>query len=52
VNEDEITVESAWTIRKLSPTISCLEEFSSLEETIIALFHRLLAYPWCRIFSY
>ncbi|CAG8631110.1 1995_t:CDS:2, partial [Ambispora leptoticha] len=51
VYEGEITVESAWTIGKLSPTISCLEEFNSLEETIIALFRRSLAYPWYRNFE-
>ncbi|CAG8833511.1 46429_t:CDS:2, partial [Gigaspora margarita] len=51
IYEGEITVESAWTIGKLSPTISCLEEFNSLEETIIALFRRSLAYPWRRNFE-
>ncbi|CAG8586768.1 14654_t:CDS:10, partial [Cetraspora pellucida] len=51
VYEGEITVESAWTIGKLSPIISCLEEFNSLEETIIALFRRSLAYPWHRNFE-
>ncbi|CAG8747438.1 8483_t:CDS:2, partial [Acaulospora morrowiae] len=51
VCEGETTVESAWTIGKISPTISCLERFTTLRETIISLFRRSLAYPCYRNFE-
>ncbi|RIA98554.1 SHQ1 protein [Glomus cerebriforme] len=48
VFEGECTVESPWMIGKISPTISCLEQFNSIEDTMIALYRRSLAYPWYR----
>ncbi|CAI2177446.1 9370_t:CDS:2 [Funneliformis geosporum] len=45
VFEGENTVESAWIIGKISPTISCLEQFNSLEEIMKTLYRRSLAYP-------
>ncbi|CAG8487408.1 9454_t:CDS:2 [Acaulospora colombiana] len=51
VYEGEINVESAWTMGKISPTISCLEKFATLKETIISLFRRSLAYPCYRNFE-
>ncbi|RGB43927.1 SHQ1 domain-containing protein [Rhizophagus diaphanus] len=48
VFEGENTVESPWMIGKISPTISCLEQFNSIEETMKALYRRSLAYPWYR----
>ncbi|KAG9293678.1 hypothetical protein G9A89_019015 [Geosiphon pyriformis] len=51
VTEDENTVESVWTIGKLSPTISCLEKFTTLKETIVALYRRALAYPLYRNYA-
>ncbi|KAJ1972726.1 hypothetical protein H4R34_005308 [Dimargaris verticillata] len=42
------TVESAWTIGTLSPTLAALEEFTSLKDTVVALYRRTLAYPLYR----
>ncbi|KAG2189066.1 hypothetical protein INT44_004208 [Umbelopsis vinacea] len=46
--EGEDTVESAWTIGKLSPTIAGLEKFSTLQETLISCYRRALAFPLYR----
>nr|CAG8502450.1 7954_t:CDS:10 [Entrophospora candida] len=51
INEGENNVESVWTIGKISPTISCLEVFNNIEELILSLFHRTLAYPLYRNFE-
>ena len=47
-SEGENTVESTWTIWKLSSTLSCLETFSNPRETMIASVRRSLAYPLYR----
>ncbi|XP_076181661.1 protein SHQ1 homolog isoform X2 [Ptiloglossa arizonensis] len=44
----ENTVESSWTIVKLSSTLSWFEDFSELEEVIKACFRRSLCYPLYR----
>ncbi|KAL1915970.1 uncharacterized protein VTP21DRAFT_6358 [Calcarisporiella thermophila] len=49
--EGESTVESAWTIGKLSPTLACLEQFTTLNELFIALYRRVLSYPLYRSWS-
>jgi len=43
--EGDGSVESPWTICKLSPTLSCLETFTSLREPVIAFLRRALCYP-------
>ncbi|KAK9458941.1 SHQ1 protein-domain-containing protein [Lipomyces oligophaga] len=46
---DEHTSESAWTIGKLSPTISCLDNsFSTIRQIQITCFRRALSYPLYR----
>ncbi|KAJ3411944.1 Hsp90 cochaperone shq1 [Chytridiales sp. JEL 0842] len=49
--EGDPTVESSWTITKLSSTLSSFETFSTLRETLIASFRRSLAYPLYRNFD-
>ncbi|CAO3676886.1 unnamed protein product [Umbelopsis ramanniana] len=49
--EGEDTVESAWTIGKLSPSISGLEKFSTLQETLISCYRRALAFPLYRNYN-
>ncbi|CAB3992811.1 Hypothetical predicted protein [Paramuricea clavata] len=44
----ENTVESAWTISKLSSTLSWFERFTSLEEVLDACVRRSLSYPLYR----
>ncbi|XP_076231396.1 protein SHQ1 homolog isoform X2 [Calliopsis andreniformis] len=44
----ENTVESSWTINKLSSTLSWFEEFSNADEVIKACFRRSLCYPLFR----
>ncbi|KAI8576876.1 hypothetical protein K450DRAFT_254716 [Umbelopsis ramanniana AG] len=46
--EGEDTVESVWTIGKLSPSIAGLEKFSTLQETLISCYRRALAFPLYR----
>ncbi|KAA8915268.1 hypothetical protein TRICI_002625 [Trichomonascus ciferrii] len=46
---DDHTVESAWTIGKLIPAVSCLDtNFSTLHSIVIACTRRALAYPLYR----
>ncbi|ORX94063.1 SHQ1-domain-containing protein [Basidiobolus meristosporus CBS 931.73] len=47
-NEGDNNVESCWIIGKLSSTLSCLEEFSTIREVLVASFRRSLAYPLYR----
>mmetsp|Transcript_6916 Transcript_6916/g.21032 ORF Transcript_6916/g.21032 Transcript_6916/m.21032 type:complete len:375 (-) Transcript_6916:1130-2254(-) len=47
----EMTVESAWTISRISATLSWLETFHSPQEAIQASFRRSLAYPLFRSFQ-
>ncbi|KAJ3247057.1 Hsp90 cochaperone shq1 [Chytriomyces hyalinus] len=49
--EGDFTVESAWTIAKLSPTLSCFETFGTLDEVLVACIRRSLAYPLYRNLS-
>ncbi|XP_022080311.1 protein SHQ1 homolog isoform X2 [Acanthaster planci] len=44
----EDSVESAWTICKLSPTLSWLDWFTSLDEMVTVCFRRALCYPLYR----
>lgn len=46
---DDHTVESAWTIGKLIPAVSCLDNnFSTLQRIVITCTRRALAYPLYR----
>ncbi|KAM9859785.1 protein SHQ1 homolog isoform 1-T3 [Aulostomus maculatus] len=47
----EHNVESPWTIRKLSGTLSWLESFSSLQEVLVSFGRRVLCYPLYRHFG-
>eukprot|EP01113_Clastostelium_recurvatum_P002892 TRINITY_DN11246_c0_g1_i1.p1 TRINITY_DN11246_c0_g1~~TRINITY_DN11246_c0_g1_i1.p1 ORF type:complete len:338 (+),score=117.86 TRINITY_DN11246_c0_g1_i1:43-1014(+) len=44
----ESTVESGWTIAKVSPTLSALETFTSMHYTVRACMRRSLVYPLYR----
>ncbi|KAI1313066.1 Hsp90 cochaperone shq1 [Mortierella claussenii] len=48
VSEGDTTVETAWTLCKLSPSIAALDQFTTLHETLVACFRRSLAYPLIR----
>ncbi|CEI99810.1 hypothetical protein RMCBS344292_13890 [Rhizopus microsporus] len=52
MTEGEGNVESAWCVGKLSSTLSCLEQFSTLKEVIITSFRRSLIYPLYRHFEF
>lgn len=47
-SEGDQSVESSWTIRKLSATLSWLDEFSSLKEVSTAAVRRSLCFPLYR----
>ncbi|XP_056607399.1 protein SHQ1 homolog isoform X2 [Triplophysa dalaica] len=49
--EGEHNVESAWTIRKLSGTLSWLETYQSLQDVLVSFGRRSLCYPLYRHFS-
>ncbi|MCI4375171.1 hypothetical protein PGIGA_G00106250 [Pangasianodon gigas] len=49
--EGEHNVESAWTIRKISGTLSWLETYHSLHEVLVSFGRRVLCYPLYRHFS-
>ncbi|KAJ3188872.1 Hsp90 cochaperone shq1 [Gaertneriomyces sp. JEL0708] len=49
--EGDNTVESPWTICKLSSTLSCFDTFSTLRETLVACIRRALAYPLHRHYA-
>ncbi|KAI9253810.1 SHQ1 protein-domain-containing protein [Phascolomyces articulosus] len=49
--EGEDSVESVWCVGKISPTIACLEQFTTLKEVLIACYRRSLAYPLYRNFA-
>ncbi|XP_017574074.1 protein SHQ1 homolog [Pygocentrus nattereri] len=49
--EGEHNVESAWTIRKLSGTLSWLETYHSVQEVLVSFGRRVLCYPLYRHFS-
>ena len=44
----ELNVESHWTIRKLSATLSWLEDFTSLEQVCKSFARRCLVFPYLR----
>ncbi|KAF9153762.1 hypothetical protein BG015_002684 [Linnemannia schmuckeri] len=44
-SEGDTSIETAWTICKLSPSIAALDQFTTLKETLLASFRRALAYP-------
>ncbi|XP_064632861.1 protein SHQ1 homolog [Lineus longissimus] len=46
--EGESNVESAWTVRKLSATLSWLETFTNLKMVLHSCFQRALSYPLYR----
>mmetsp|Transcript_18180 Transcript_18180/g.22427 ORF Transcript_18180/g.22427 Transcript_18180/m.22427 type:complete len:183 (-) Transcript_18180:95-643(-) len=48
ITQGESNVESAWTIRKLSSTLSWLDEFENAQEVGEAFIHRVLTYPYMR----
>ncbi|OWA54022.1 Protein SHQ1-like protein [Hypsibius exemplaris] len=45
------TVESSWTVTKLSPTLSCLDSFVTIKDALRASFRRSLIYPLYRNFE-
>ncbi|KAK2857751.1 hypothetical protein Q7C36_005670 [Tachysurus vachellii] len=49
--EGEHNVESAWTIRKISGTLSWLETYHSLPEVLVSFGRRVLCYPLYRHIS-
>ncbi|KAJ3147561.1 Hsp90 cochaperone shq1 [Geranomyces michiganensis] len=49
--EGDSTIESPWTVAKLSATLSCFETFHTLQETLTACVRRALAYPLFRSFA-
>ncbi|KAM6169947.1 protein SHQ1 homolog [Rhynchocyon petersi] len=51
VTEGEKNVESAWTIRKLSPTLCWLEICTNIHETLVSFGRRVLCYPLYRHFK-
>ncbi|KAG0244544.1 Hsp90 cochaperone shq1 [Actinomortierella wolfii] len=51
VTEGDNTVETPWTICKLSSTLAALDQFTTLRETVVACFRRMLAYPLYRSWS-
>ncbi|GJJ73209.1 protein SHQ1 [Entomortierella parvispora] len=48
VGEGDTTVETAWTICKLSSSMAALDQFTTLKETLVASVRRSLAYPLSR----
>jgi len=46
--QDDPGVESSWTIRVLSSTLSWLDEFQLPEDAVEANLHRMLTYPYLR----
>ncbi|XP_068714980.1 protein SHQ1 homolog [Montipora foliosa] len=49
--EGENTVESSWTIARISSTFSWFESFTTLSDVLISSAHRSLAYPLYRHWS-
>ncbi|XP_070707827.1 protein SHQ1 homolog isoform X2 [Pempheris klunzingeri] len=49
--EGEHSVESPWTIRKLSGTLSWLETFGSLQDVLVSFGRRVCCYPLYRHFN-
>ncbi|XP_055484635.1 protein SHQ1 homolog isoform X2 [Psammomys obesus] len=51
VTEGEYNVESAWTIRKLSPTLCWFETWTDVHEILVSFGRRVLCYPLYRHFK-
>ncbi|XP_020023903.2 protein SHQ1 homolog [Castor canadensis] len=51
VTEGEQNVESAWNIRKLSPTLSWFETWTNVHEIVVSFGRRVLCYPLYRHFK-
>ncbi|XP_005885132.1 PREDICTED: protein SHQ1 homolog isoform X1 [Myotis brandtii] len=51
VNEGERNVESAWNIRKLSPTLCWFETWTNVHEVLVSFGRRVLCYPLYRHFK-
>lgn len=51
VTEGEHSVESAWTIRKLSPTLCWFETWTDVHEILVSFGRRVLCYPLYRHFK-
>lgn len=51
VNEGEKNVESAWNIRKLSPTLCWFETWTNVHEVLVSFGRRVLCYPLYRHFK-
>ncbi|XP_021020963.1 protein SHQ1 homolog isoform X1 [Mus caroli] len=51
VTEGEHSVESAWTIRKLSPTLCWFETWTDIHEILVSFGRRVLCYPLYRHFK-
>ncbi|XP_028303949.1 protein SHQ1 homolog isoform X2 [Gouania willdenowi] len=51
LTEGEHSVESPWTIRKLSGTLCWLETYGSLQEVLVSFGRRVLCYPLHRHFA-
>uniref|UniRef100_A0A8C5KY03 Protein SHQ1 homolog n=1 Tax=Jaculus jaculus TaxID=51337 RepID=A0A8C5KY03_JACJA len=51
VTEGEQNVESAWTIRKLSPTLCWFETWNNVHEIVVSFGRRVLCYPLYRHFK-
>lgn len=51
VTEGEKTVESAWNIRKLSPTLCWFETWANVHEILVSFGRRVLCYPLYRHFK-
>ncbi|XP_008066406.1 protein SHQ1 homolog isoform X1 [Carlito syrichta] len=51
VTEGEKNVESAWNIRKLSPTLCWLETWTNVHEVMVSFGRRVLCYPLFRHFK-
>ncbi|KAM5280068.1 protein SHQ1 homolog [Ctenodactylus gundi] len=51
VTEGEQNVESAWNIRKLSPTLCWFETWTNVHEVLVAFGRRVLCYPLYRHFK-
>ncbi|XP_051010952.1 protein SHQ1 homolog [Acomys russatus] len=51
ITEGEYNVESAWTIRKLSPTLCWFEMWMDVHEILVSFGRRVLCYPLYRHFK-
>ena len=52
MTQGDPTIESPWTVRKLSATLSWLDTCSTVRGVIDSFVHRCLCYPYMRSFSF